>query len=751
MSSSSIFLCVNCSQQYNNNNKKPRTFPCGHVFCEECIKKFENSKIFKCPLDKIFHFNLTIDKIPICVQILDNLPNLENINTNINNKNNDTNDNNNNDISDYINSIGNKISFIKNQINLYNKSEQDILTYFNKQFNKITIFFEKIFIEIKNKKNFFNERISEKLKEQKQKIDKNKKILTNYVIKLNDIIKSYEKIQKSNNFSTFKNMKKNSEKEINDIIKDINNNFITYSQKQIYPFFNEPNMFDIQNRNFFGEIKYTNNLYLNCGNENINNNLNNEFNEINDKNIINFNEEEENIFNKNLFNEKIKKDLDTPDKNDSNNNNNNNKYFCPSAKQTIRKIEHYNNINNKSNNIINNNNNSLIKESLPHSSHTLNNFYNCHKVNDNLELENTKLNKDISLKEIKLIEEDKNSFLRDLFISKNKEINNETKNECDKNQENNNEDEIIRDSEFFNLKKDYDLFYSSKFINSIKNDLIDLEFNLALDKSISLFILYNKEANIFNKNNKELIYIIKNYINKSEEINKKINILNNKKRKNETNKNMKLIIKDSIFDFNNVLINQKKIFENIINEKKNNKKEELRIIINSIMKTRPSLLDIINNKEDKKGIEEDKLKLCNQSSKNLCKSQKVDNIQKNESKDNINENKNKKILNKNNKGKIDNNKKLFYKKHKSAKNKFNVKTNKNLQKNNSINNLLSFEKINARNNLNIDENYKECKSGNINNIRLLHRINENGKNNNNNIFYSTARTKFYNLNSGKFK
>jgi len=544
MSSSSIFLCVNCSQQYNNSNKKPRTFPCGHVFCEECIKNFENSKIFKCPLDKIFHFNLTIDKIPICVQILDNLPNLENINTNINNKNNDNNDNNNNDISDYINSIGNKISFIKNQINLYNKSEQDILTYFNKQFNKITIFFEKIFIEIKNKKNFFNERISEKLKEQKQKIDKNKKILTNYVIKLNDIIKSYEKIQKSNNFSTFKNMKKNSEKEINDIIKDINNNFITYSQKQIYPFFNEPNMFDIQNRNFFGEIKYTNNLYLNCGNENINNNLNNEFNEINEKNIINFNEEEENIFNKNLFNEKIKKDLNTPNKND-NNNNNNNKYFCPSAKQSIRKIEHYNNINNKSNNIINNNYNiNGIEED------SLNNFNEDDKLKRIHTVNVNKKNKPITARL-----KNKKIYNNNISISKNDIfINNNNFHSGNKNYNNN---------KIFHEKRSSSLGHSQ---GKKKNSSKEKENN---NNSLKKNICYSKNNNyknneINNKNCKlkqKKNVLVKNYINT--DIYNNINSNNNNKKKNK-------LLTENINNINNnnnnrniILINNKnKILKN---------------------------------------------------------------------------------------------------------------------------------------------------------------------------------------------
>lgn len=429
-------------------------------------------------------------------------------------------------------------------------------------------------------------------------------------------------------------------------------------------------------------------------------------------------------------------------------------------------IQSKTNLKNNINNI--NNNNSLIKDNLLEASHTLYDFYNCKlldNIKEKLDLENTKINKDISLKEIKLIEEDKNICLKDLLITKNKEEVNEIKKECDKNEEHeehNIEDERIRNSEFSNLKKDYDLFYSLKFIESIQNDLLDLEFNLALDKSISLFILYNKEANYYYKRKKELINIIKNYMNKNEEINKKMNILNTKKRKNKLNIEKKKLINDSFFNYKNDILSQKMVFEKIINPNIN-KKEQLQSIITSLMKNRPSLLDKINNnKENIVENEEEKydeIKMLNQSpSQNLYlyKSQKIESsiFSKKESKDNANEIKNKKVKKKNIKGEIINNKKLTYKKHKSAKNKFIVKNNinKNLLKNNSINNLLSSNILDIRNNINNGgkANNKESKNGNINNIHPVLKTNEKGKKNNH-IYYSTARTNFYHLNSGKIK
>ena len=53
-------------------------------------------------------------------------------------------------------------------------------------------------------------------------------------------------------------------------------------------------------------------------------------------------------------------------------------------------------------------------------------------------------------------------------------------------------DIIIKDynneyDEFISEKKDYDLLYTPVFIKEIKKDLLDLEFNIALEKSISLF------------------------------------------------------------------------------------------------------------------------------------------------------------------------------------------------------------------------------------------------------------------------
>lgn len=35
----SIFECGVCFKQYNHNEKKPLSLPCGHTFCLECLKQ----------------------------------------------------------------------------------------------------------------------------------------------------------------------------------------------------------------------------------------------------------------------------------------------------------------------------------------------------------------------------------------------------------------------------------------------------------------------------------------------------------------------------------------------------------------------------------------------------------------------------------------------------------------------------------------------------------------------------------------
>ena len=442
----------------------------------------------------------------------------------------------------------------------------------------------------------------------------------------------------------------------------------------------------------------------------------------------------------------------------NNNHNNNNNKAIKNTKNNITKS----NLKIKSNHI-NNNNNSLSKENLLKECYTFNDFYNCKMIRNSFkEIKDIDKNKDLSLVEIKNRNDYNNPNLNELLISQMKESS--TQNQIieeDEISKDCNEDEKMKSDEFSSMKKDYDLFYTLKFIKSIKNDLLDLEFNIAIDKSLSLFILYNKEINNIYKRKNELTNIIINYTSKIRQIYKKIDKIDNIKRKNELKKKNALILKDPLSELYNAKLNQKKIFENLIHNKIN-KKEQLKSIITSLLKRQTSLLDNMNKDKDKnKKIEnEEKIiikKIFGQSpSKGQYKSpKKNDNmIKKKEPNEFFFETKNEKyknIMDNNNKN---NDKKVLKKKNKSVKNNLVVKTilNKNLEKNNSINNLLSYENLNKRNSICSEKAYnKEYKSGEINNIHVVHKNVGNIKTNNKSIYYSTARTNFYSFNTGKFK
>lgn len=71
MSEPSIFECSLCLTMFNNSNRTPMSLPCGHVFCKSCILQYSCS-YYACPIDKSAH--LTPEKLPVCLNILYNLP-----------------------------------------------------------------------------------------------------------------------------------------------------------------------------------------------------------------------------------------------------------------------------------------------------------------------------------------------------------------------------------------------------------------------------------------------------------------------------------------------------------------------------------------------------------------------------------------------------------------------------------------------------------------------------------------------------
>ena len=373
-------------------------------------------------------------------------------------------------------------------------------------------------------------------------------------------------------------------------------------------------------------------------------------------------------------------------------------------KKQDKKIKQIKNNNiNKSNS---NNIHSLIKEKIYFNSNTYNNFYKKNMINDE--------NNHLDHLETNIYDNNnnnnKNVFMNNLLISHKTKL---------KESEIIKEEKINMSSEyedFISMKKDYELLYTPAFIKEIKKDLLDLEFNIALEKSISLFLLYNNHISLFFKQKKELLTIIKNYMKNIDFINKKQILLDAIKKK-EKNK-LLLVDLDNNINLKRNYLAQKNIFENLINDKIN-KKQTLKIIISILLKRNNNILD---NLKTNKNLENENLKTnikSNSTNKFIIKSPsrsinktKIKSPQTTKQKQKyefMSEIKNKNSIFAN---------KLINKKKAS---------NHNLKKNKSINYLVSLENINERN---ID------KSTNKDSKPIFSK--------NNLIYYSTAKNKFYN-------
>ena len=316
---------------------------------------------------------------------------------------------------------------------------------------------------------------------------------------------------------------------------------------------------------------------------------------------------------------------------------------------------------NKNKNNNSNKTHSLVKEKTYSNSNTYNNFYKKNPINE----ENNKY------LETNVINENINNFTNILLISHENGINNN----IIKKEKDVNHDEY---DEFISMKKDYDLLYTSVFIKAIKKDLLDLEFNIALEKSISLFLTYNSKIFLLSNQKKDLISAIKTYANKSKVLNKKIYLLNILRNKKEMEDNNKLILDE----FNKInlkkgYISQKTIFENLINDKMK-KKIMLKSIISILLKKKPEIIKNITPNSKKM-----KNKYIIKSPSKVSKNSKIKSPQTTKQKPQfefMSEIKNKNLIFAN---KLINKKKSL---------------NKNLKKNRSINYLVSFENVNEQRN-----------------------------------------------------
>jgi hypothetical protein len=399
----SIFNCIKCSLPYNKFDKKPKSLPCGHIFCEKCVSSFikeESNKIIcQCPIDNIIHKNLNFFQIPVCIQLLQNIP----VNYSIEQEK---------EISGYITELEIKIEIIQKQINSYKEVEQNVIDYYNEQIKKINQYYDLFNMEIQKKRNLILEELSNNFKEQNLKIEENRKLILNYTSKLDEILKNYEEISEVKNYDNFLKGKKKIENDLNTIISFINENIVNVSQNQNYPLFIEPTNILIPN-NLLGQLKIINNINFNENENQINETI------INDSlsDIGNAT----NIFNQNLFNEMKK--LKTPNKQ----NNKPKTYFLLSENSLPYKFDFY------MNGFISYNNNSkCINESEKISRKknlTLKDDENSNCISQsdllkrkNINNKNLKINNEKDIR--KSLENKNNKEIKNVFYSKlNKEKN----------------------------------------------------------------------------------------------------------------------------------------------------------------------------------------------------------------------------------------------------------------------------------------------------------------------------------------
>ena len=168
-----------------------------------------------------------------------------------------------------------------------------------------------------------------------------------------------------------------------------------------------------------------------------------------------------------------------------------------------------------------------------------------------------------------------------IVLSKDNDNTNDNSNTFNISNNNSCQNEI---DQFNILKNDFDLFYSQKFIKNIKDDVISFEFNLFLQKSISILSSYHNIALLLFFENNFIIKKLNHYRNNIKILKKKINKLSLLKEDIEFKlkncqdlKESKSIYLEGIKSENNF---QKKILQKVFITNKD--KETMNAIINII-------------------------------------------------------------------------------------------------------------------------------------------------------------------------
>ena len=243
----SIFSCDICKDNYNENNKKPLSLPCGNIYCEDCIKKLYNnqSKSFLCPSHKIYH-QFKLSNIPVCAQIYEYLKEHKQV-LNYNN----TNDCNNkeDELICCCRHPNNKIKFFCKNENFFlcsfcakEHTEHNIFSIKidrNKFKEEISDLKEKIeekkekFFQAKFENEKYTNRINNHIEEQIKKIKEYfSSIIYLFEEKKQEYINKFRDIQEKFHYNI--ELFKNNINQISDLFIEITKK-ITYSKNELYP------------------------------------------------------------------------------------------------------------------------------------------------------------------------------------------------------------------------------------------------------------------------------------------------------------------------------------------------------------------------------------------------------------------------------------------------------------------------------------------------------------------------------------